>query len=102
LFLNVYRERGIEVRHMPILDQKASGVKDMQVSLAWVEEGLAAGEGVLMHCVGGLGRSGMAAAALLKTRGLSAEAALAEVRRARSPRAVETREQEEFVRNFLI
>ncbi len=98
--LNVYREHGIAVRHMPIPDQKASGIKDMQEAIAWMETGLSAGEGVLIHCVGGLGRSGMAAAALLKSRGMAAEEAMAEVRRARSPNAIETAEQEEFVRQY--
>lgn len=50
---------------------------------------LAAGERVLLHCMGGKGRSGMVAMRLLVERGLSATEALALVRRAR-PGAVET------------
>jgi len=98
--LNVYLAHGIAVRHMPIPDLKASGIEEMQEAIEWMEAGLSVGENVLIHCVGGLGRSGMAAAALLKSRGMVAEEAMAEVRRARSPKAIETAEQEEFVRQY--
>jgi len=100
--LDAYRQRGLEVRQLSILDQKASSVGDMQDALRWVEAGLGAGEGILIHCVGGLGRSGMAAACLLRVRGATADEALAEVRRARSPRAVETEVQERFVREYPV
>ena len=59
-----------------------------------------AGESVMMHCVGGLGRTGMAAGALLRSRGASADRAIAEVRRVRSSRAIETAAQEKFVREY--
>ncbi len=95
-----YLARGMETHHLPIVDQRACSVEDMKTAVSWIEEGLAAGETVLLHCVGGLGRTGMAAACLLKSRGLSSEDALAEVRRARSPRAVETAVQEALVRQY--
>jgi protein-tyrosine phosphatase len=55
---------------------------------------------VVVHCVGGLGRSGMTVACWLVAEGLPAAAAIAEVRRVRSPRAVETDAQAEFVAAF--
>lgn len=99
-FLPSLRDQGMKVLHMPMLDQMASSVEDMRRAIAWVEEGLTEKEKVLMHCVGGLGRSGTAAAVLLRTRGASAAEALEEVRRARSPRAVETSVQEAFIRDY--
>ena len=48
----------------------------------------------------GLGRSGMVAASYLTRSGMSAEAAIALVRERRSPRAVETTAQEEFVHRY--
>jgi protein-tyrosine phosphatase len=98
--IRAYQGRGLAVFHLPVLDQRVPSTADMRAALDWVDEGLDAGEAVLIHCVGGLGRSGLAAAALLRTRGASSDEAVAEVRRARSPRAVETAEQEEFVRGF--
>ncbi|HMU75943.1 MAG TPA: protein-tyrosine-phosphatase, partial [Elusimicrobiota bacterium] len=58
------------------------------------------GARVAVHCVGGLGRSGLVAACFLKSRGASTDEAIVEVRRVRSPRAVESAVQEQFVTNF--
>ena len=59
-----------------------------------------AGEKVLIHCVGGLGRTGTIAACTAVARGQSAEGAIGLVRRARGPRAVESATQAAFVRRF--
>ena len=50
---------------------------------------LDAGENILVHCCGGLGRSGMVAARLLAESGVDAEEAIARVRAVR-PGAIET------------
>lgn len=68
----------------------------------WIDAQLADGANVLIHCVGGLGRSGLVSACYLKSKGLSAVEAIAEVRRARSPRAIETAGQEMFVQEFTV
>jgi protein-tyrosine phosphatase len=91
---------GLVVHHLPIPDQRATSESDMAAAVRFIDDGVTAGETTLVHCVAGLGRSGTAVACWLRTRGLSADDALAEVRRARSPRAVETRAQEDFVRAF--
>ncbi|PIQ23858.1 isochorismatase [bacterium (Candidatus Blackallbacteria) CG17_big_fil_post_rev_8_21_14_2_50_48_46] len=98
--LENYRAQGIEVYHLPILDQKVSNQSEMKELLAWIETALANKGHVVLHCVGGLGRSGLAAACFLKQKGLSSEAALHQVRLTRSPRAIETLEQENFLREF--
>ena len=53
---------------------------------------LAIGKKVVFHCRGGLGRTGLVAALLLMDLGSSARDAIAAVRAARSPRAIETRD----------
>lgn len=58
---------------------------------------LGTGRKVYVHCRGGLGRTGTLAARLLIETGLSPEMAIKEVREAR-PGAIETREQEEYLR----
>lgn len=96
--LKAYEDAGFEVFHFPILDQ---GITEPELALplyGFMEQGLKQGKNILIHCVGGLGRSGMMAAAFLKRQGVDAESALHAVRKARSPRAVETHAQEEFVR----
>ena len=57
------------------------------------------GQTVVVHCKGGLGRSGLVVASGLTTLGYSAEASLAIVRQTR-PGSVETQKQEAFVAQF--
>lgn len=58
---------------------------------------LRAGELVVVHCMGGLGRTGLVSARLLVELGLAPDEAIRRVRAARSG-AIETRAQEDFVR----
>jgi ADP-ribosyl-[dinitrogen reductase] hydrolase len=58
---------------------------------------LRSGSDVLVHCRGGLGRAGTIAARLLIELGMEPETAIARVRAVR-PGAIETSEQERFVR----
>jgi protein-tyrosine phosphatase len=60
---------------------------------------LAAGERVILHCRGGLGRTGLVAALLLIEEGVAPEEAIRTVRAAR-PGAIETRAQEDYVRTY--
>ena len=57
---------------------------------------LRAGESVVLHCKGGLGRTGMIAARMLVELGCTAQEAITSVRKARSG-TIETREQEAYV-----
>ena len=98
--LAAYHTRGLVVCQLPILDQRACSIDDMEIALDAIEQGLRAGEHVLVRCRGGLGRSGRVAASLLRRRGATADEALRIVREVRSPRAVETEAQEHFVRAF--
>lgn len=98
--LDAYKRAGLDVHHLPVLDQKNSTLEEMERLVDWVHERLARGRRVVIHCVGGLGRSGVAAACVLRRYGLTAAEAIAEVRRVRSQRAVETTAQEEFVGRF--
>jgi ADP-ribosyl-[dinitrogen reductase] hydrolase len=61
-----------------------------------VQRRLDLGENVVLHCLGGLGRSGMIAARVLVERGLAPAAAITAVRAAR-PGAIETAQQEAYV-----
>jgi protein-tyrosine phosphatase len=61
---------------------------------------LVAGEGIVVHCRGGLGRTGIVAARLLVEFGEAPESALFRVRRARTG-TVENRLQEEYVRDLV-
>jgi hypothetical protein len=89
---------GITWRHFPVVD---FGVPEVEILPQWAELSstlharLDVGESVLLHCRGGLGRSGMIALRLLVERGEVADAALARLRMVR-PGAVETEAQGEW------
>lgn len=90
---------GLEWHHLPVKDVSAPAA---EFETRWVYAGarvrerLRAGERVLVHCRGGLGRAGSVAARLLVEFGATPAAAITQVRAAR-PRAIETREQEQWV-----
>jgi len=95
-----YEEAGFTVRRMPILDQGVSSTGEMNDLVLWLGERTDEGANVVVHCVGGLGRAGLVAGSFLKSKGLDADAAIAEVRRVRTARALESTVQEEFVQTF--
>ena len=94
-----YIESGFWWRHLPITDM---GVPDAEFEEMWAVEGkqikasLVAGERVILHCLAGLGRTGMIAARLLVDMGMSPAIAVGEVRKVR-PRAIQTDDQERHV-----
>jgi protein-tyrosine phosphatase len=93
--------RGLPLVRFPIPD---GGVPaDLVAARALVAQSAArlrAGERLVYHCRGGLGRAGTMAACTLMELGLTPDAALAEVRRARKG-AIETSVQEAFIRAWV-
>jgi ADP-ribosyl-[dinitrogen reductase] hydrolase len=96
------RRQHMDWLHLPIPDVS---VPTGSFERDWVAAGeglrarLRAGADVLVHCRGGLGRSGTIAARLMVELGTPAATAISAVRKAR-PGAIETREQEQFVRGI--
>lgn len=93
-------KRGIDSFRLPILDQRACDVKAALDLSESILGRLREGGTVVVHCVGGIGRSGMIAACVCVIAGMSPDQAIAHVRLHRSPRALETRVQIELVREF--
>jgi len=91
---------GIDYIRLPIPD---FGVPSTAWHTQWQAESpvlldrLRAGESILLHCKGGLGRTGMIAARILVELGLTPEESITTVREARAG-TIETREQEAYVR----
>jgi protein-tyrosine phosphatase/nicotinamidase-related amidase len=100
--LGRYRGAGLGVRQAPIADQSIPTLAEATSVVDWLRSRLRAGGRVVIHCAAGLGRSGTIAACLLRAEGASADDAIARVRVARGPRAVETAEQAAFVRAFQV
>ncbi len=95
------RQAGVLSIQFPIRD--AEPPLDLAATRALCQELLrwsAEGKAVLIHCIGGWGRSGTIAASLLTHEGHTAEDAIAQVRRSRSPRCVESIQQEKFVTKY--
>lgn len=95
---------GIEWWHLPIRDLYAP---DGRFRGLWKAGGpqviarLDAGEHILIHCRGGLGRTGVVAAQILIESGMSIEQAITFVRNVR-PGAIETRSQETYLEQLSV
>jgi len=93
------KDFGIEWIHIPIVDGL---VPDETFLERWkklvgiLRDSLDRGDGVVFHCLGGLGRTGTMAACLLIETGVAATLAITAVRAAR-PGAIENKAQEDFV-----
>ncbi len=90
---------GLEWQHLPIRDVNVPGET---FESGWETSGpalldlLRRGERVVVHCRGGLGRSGLVAAKMLVELGIAPRDAINRVRAARRG-AIETPEQEQYV-----
>ena len=90
---------GMSWVHLPIIDVS---IPDSRFEDAWVMNGpklhvrLDYGEKILIHCRGGLGRTGLVAGRILVERGYASQDAIQRIRSVR-PHAIETLEQEHYV-----
>jgi len=91
---------GLTHLHLPIADMD---IPDVEFERNWAKDGerlrkqLLAGESIVIHCLGGLGRTGTIAARLLIELGADPELAIRRVRAAR-PGTIQTILQEAYVR----
>ena len=91
---------GVEVIRHPVPDGHAPATsEEMRRIQAEIREARSTAN-VAVACMGGVGRTGTVAACALVDAGMSADEAIATVRAVRHPTAVETDEQEQFVRDF--
>ena len=91
---------GLTYRRFPVPDQGIPDLADAIELVRWCREETEQGQAVVLTCMGGLGRSGTVAACFLVAAGTPPNAAIAAVRAARGPRALETVAQEDFVVTF--
>ena len=61
---------GFEVYHLPIADEEAPNLAELEKALAWLDEAIYLGKKVLIHCRHGIGRTGTVLNAYLLRRGL--------------------------------
>ena len=88
--------------HIPIVDLKAPNHKFMdkwQTTKVLLKNDLIEGKNIVLHCMGGKGRSGTIAAILLIEFGEKHKEAIEIVREKRKG-AIETKEQEDFILSY--
>jgi len=92
-------ELGIELIHSPIGDFRVPTPEQAKRLSKMIMNDVIGGKSILIHCMGGLGRSGTIAACALVHYGLKPDEAINLVRKIR-PGTLETDEQVAFVKEF--
>ncbi|MEM0110184.1 MAG: dual specificity protein phosphatase family protein [Desulfurococcus sp.] len=92
---------GLEVLYMPTRDQHPVELLDLLRASFFIEHHVKSGGAVLVHCVGGLGRSGVVTASFLVFNGLTAYDAVMELRSI-IPGALENPWQVKMVRTYEV
>jgi atypical dual specificity phosphatase len=92
-------DAGMLIFHEPLEDMEAPTQEQLDRAVSAILRALEQNMGVAVHCGAGLGRTGVVVASYFVARGLSAENAVARIRRMR-PGSVETEEQAAAVEEF--
>ncbi|XP_061825031.1 cyclin-dependent kinase inhibitor 3 [Nerophis lumbriciformis] len=100
--LEVYRQRGFTVHHEPFLDGDAPELEHCCRILDQLRDSLESRRRTLVHCYGGLGRSGLIAACLLIQLSvtMTANEAIGILRELRGGGAIQTIKQYNFLHDF--
>lgn len=100
--LTEYENHGIIVHHHPVSDGTAPSIDILMSILREIGEAIQQGKRVLIHCFGGLGRTGVVAACLLLNLddNVTPEHAVRKVQELRGTRAIQTVKQYNFIHSF--
>jgi protein-tyrosine phosphatase len=70
------KSAGFELYYLPVPDEEAPDIESLEKTLTWIEECIANGKKVLIHCRFGIGRTGTLVIAYLFKKGFSLRQAL--------------------------
>ena len=76
--------KGFEVYYLPILDEAAPDMEEMEKGLAWMDEAIYLGKKVLIHCRHGIGRTGTFLTSYLLRKGLGLKLASKKLKHTRA------------------
>ena len=82
---SIEEKAGFEVWYLPIADEEAPDLQELEKALDWLDECLYLGKKVLVHCRFGIGRTGTVVNAYLLRKGLGHETGRQETERAQVP-----------------
>jgi protein-tyrosine phosphatase len=94
----IEKDAGFEVYYLPISDESAPDVEDMQKALLWLDDAINQGQKVLVHCRFGIGRTGTFVIAYLLKNGFSLDDALEKVEH--TPSVPQSRAQWRFIEQY--
>ncbi|CAN7998484.1 unnamed protein product [Ixodes hexagonus] len=100
--LTDYETHGITVHHHPLKDGTAPSIQQLMTILKEIGQVIGEGKRALVHCFGGLGRTGVVAACLLLNLddSMTPEHAVRKVQELRGTRAIQTVKQYNFIHDF--
>jgi Predicted protein-tyrosine phosphatase len=101
LYINKLIESGLDVLHLPTLDYHPVELLDLLKAVLFIEKHLENNGAVLVHCYGGVGRSGLTTSAYLVYKGLNIYEAVKHVRSI-VPGALENNWQIQLLEDFQI
>ncbi|MEW5774283.1 MAG: dual specificity protein phosphatase [Thermodesulfobacteriota bacterium] len=81
---SIEAKHGFEVYYLPVHDEEAPELAELERGLAWLDEAIYLGKKVLIHCRHGIGRTGTVLNAYLLRRGLGHKLAGRKLKRLRS------------------
>jgi protein-tyrosine phosphatase len=95
------KARGMKFASLPIPDRQVpNSESEVSATLDRLEADLSAGKNVVIHCRQGIGRTGLVAACLLVTKGLTSEAAVKTLSATRGNPVPETSEQRRWIDHY--
>jgi atypical dual specificity phosphatase len=92
-------EAGLLSMHIPVEDMHPPTLKQIELCVSAIEKARDKAMATAIHCGAGLGRTGTMAACYLVKQGITAPAAIAQIRRLR-PGSVETPEQADIIADY--